>query len=547
MKQKIKEILIKFSHILFYFNILFVVFISFLFIGNLFVEKNALSFDKVFAGIIIADLLFLYLFSTTKVTKENDVEIDTLYENKIPEKGNNIKFIELQCDELYSMIYEYNCMEENFDRAIGIITMYFQALETRKKMFGKEGMNGFENAVIVGQTKNLNKDDAILFDHLKKAQKIFNVNNPVFVGGPAQYENLEKKELLSFSELYKIPLYRFPRPRYGANTPSQHFFEATGYNGMTGVFVSYDEVVGIRLSSGLSFFEKDPAFVDCLRRLNITEYFFPVDRCCAIYAELLSYLDEPIAELILHPDRNINDIYNEWYTRNFPYDNNDLENAQWIFYEKLRIGYSHHRDQIPTKPNSGRIQDTSIYKRILSEIEDSFLDEATKNNLLEKVDELKSDSTSLYNISKVFFDVGQSVGLFKNTSFMVTPEDIAGELRSELTPNMILEHTYNRIKIIDRLKKEKQSLLAQKDIIQKNKNEIEPIYEKLCRKAIDENEEIVFDIENIKTINKKYRDILSGDGNILKDPQAYITAIIKEYKYPIFNPGLLFNRRSPKN
>lgn len=479
----------------------------------------------------------------------------------------NKKILDLWKDELCYIQQEYSQSLKKIDSAIENITMYFQALETRKKIFAKEKILGFEE--YVGNTEDAH--DKEIYKWIKSVEKKFNESNPLFIGDKASYEDYDNDKLIDPYDRQDvfIPLYRLPRPHREKRSLDQIFYKTTGYK--LGFSLLDRNVIWKKLEKTARYFAKTE-FLSWLKQMNGGDEFYENhfwngvlsgarynhasdtyevnctgDLGKEIYKELCIYLDEPIASLILKPQK-VNDVYNEWVSRNFPCGDYDEQNAKRIFNEKIKIGiYNRLNKNIPQKPPSERIEDTSIYKEIYSTIEkSSLLDDSSKKDLLNKLNCISKNESSLEIISKDFFEIAQHIVFPENSIFQSIDcsAKIAEIIRVELSPYVVLEHTYKRIEAIEALKTLKNTLQAQKEGLQTELNKLSDKKDALiCSLIKDDAEEDVFlHIESLKEIKKKYIAFLSGKIKIEKDPQLAIRKILMNDKHPQFEEEFFFYR-----
>ena len=483
--------------------------------------------------------------------------------------NQNKKILDLWKDELCDIQQEYFGSLKKIDNAIDNITMYFQALETRKKIFAKEKILGFEE--YVGNTEDTREKE--IYEWVKSVEKKFSENNPLFLGDIASYEDYGINKLIDpcnrQDEL--IPLYRLPRPHIEKRSIDQIFYHTTGCK--LGFSLLDRNVIWKKLEKTAKYFAKTE-FLLWLKQMNGGDDFYENhfwngallgarynhasdtyevnytgDLGKEIYKELCIYLDEPVASLILHPQKTrVNDAYNEWLSRNFPCEDYDEQNAKRIFNEKIKIGlYNRLNRNLPQKPSSERIKETSVYKEILSTIEkSSLLDESCKKDLLNKLNYISKNDTSLEIISKEFFEIAQHIVFPKNSIFQSIDcfAKIAAIIRVELSPYVILEHSYKRIEAIEALMTLKNTLQTQKEELQTELKKLSDKKDALISSWMkyDAEEDVFFHVEGLKEIKKKYFAFLSGESKIEKDPQLAIRKILMNDRHPTFEEDFSFYR-----
>lgn len=380
------------------------------------------------------------------------------------------------------------------DKYIDDINQYQEqnrGLKLRKDIFGSENLKGLDLYArqVKEPTDPVSAKNSDISQWLRNKQETLAVDNPEFVRNiePASYETPV------FS--YESPLQNLRRP-YEPNTQasSYQFFKATGYNpSVAGVSASEGNLVGQMVERAGEYVTRDPRYENALKAIK-PEFSGDKDfnYGARIFNEMKIYEDEPIAEFIINKksfgDRNAHDTalkstFEEWLKRNYPNGVDDYDNAQRTFFEKMNIANRNYwakdgKGVIPEKYNTGRIQDSDYYRRVKETINASSLDNKQKQGLLKKLEGTAETGKTEEEIAETIADV-----LNRTSGNVSTKGNVAAEVRNAVTPNLILNSSFERVKAIREMHKARSSL-AQK--AQDLRNEIQS-----TEKSINDKESLV--------------------------------------------------------
>lgn len=372
-----------------------------------------------------------------------------------------------------------------------------RGLKLRKDIFSSENLNGLKAYArnFKEPTDPVSAKNSDVIDWMQNKQKTHLVENPEFV------ENIEAApyEVAGFD--YESPLQNMRRPSApNTQSPSYQFFEATGYNpSLAGVPAGEGENVGNMVERAGEYITRKPEYENALKAINPDisgdkEFGFGA----RIFNEMKMYEDEPIAKFVIDKksfadkpshDAALQGAFGEWIKRNYPNGVDDYDNAQRIFFEKLNIANSDYWGKrgmgvIPEKYNTGRIQDSDYYKQVKETISNSdVLDGKQKQALLNQLKTAEEKGKTEKEISGIISDVLQNAN-----GTPATEGNVAANVRKAVTPNLITNSSFERVKAIREMHKARSSLAQN---AQNLRNEMQS-----TEKAIREKE------ANVSTLKK---------------------------------------------
>lgn len=372
-----------------------------------------------------------------------------------------------------------------------------RGLKLRKDIFSSENLNGLKAYArnFKEPTDPVSAKNSDVIDWMQNKQKTHLVENPEFV------ENIEAApyEVAGFD--YESPLQNMRRPSApNTQSPSYQFFEATGYNpSLAGVPAGEGENVGNMVERAGEYITRKPEYENALKAINPDisgdkEFGFGA----RIFNEMKMYEDEPIAKFVIDKksfadkpshDAALQGAFGEWIKRNYPNGVDDYDNAQRIFFEKLNIANSDYWGKrgmgvIPEKYNTGRIQDSDYYKQVKETISNSdVLDGKQKQALLNQLKTAEEKGKTEKEISGIISDVLQNAN-----GTPATEGNVAANVRKAVTPNLITNSSFERVKAIREMHKARSSLAQN---AQNLRNEMQS-----TEKAIREKEANVSTLKN---------------------------------------------------
>lgn len=372
-----------------------------------------------------------------------------------------------------------------------------RGLKLRKDIFSSENLNGLKAYArnLKEPTDPVSAKNSDVIDWMQNKQKTHLVENPEFV------ENIEAApyEVAGFD--YESPLQNMRRPSApNTQSPSYQFFEATGYNpSLAGVPAGEGENVGNMVERAGEYITRKPEYENALNAINPDisgdkEFGFGA----RIFNEMKMYEDEPIVKFVIDKksfadksshDAALQGAFGEWIKRNYPNGVDDYDNAQRIFFEKLNIANSDYWGKrgtgvIPEKYNTGRIQDSDYYKQVKETISNSdVLDGKQKQALLNQLKTAEEKGKTEEEISGIISDVLQNAN-----GTPATEGNVAANVRKAVTPNLITNSSFERVKAIREMHKARSSLAQN---AQNLRNEMQS-----TEKAIREKEANVSTLKN---------------------------------------------------
>ena len=330
-----------------------------------------------------------------------------------------------------------------------------KAYAMRDMIFGKDNLGGLEAYArnIAEPSDNISTPTGDVIDWARMRQKNQDVNNPMY------YANVEGSPWETKFDL-NVPLQNVPRPKEtNRESASAIFSEATNYNPIIGLPSGTEGETRDMVRRAGDYIARNEDFEKALAAINVEGKKGTTDFGANIFNEMKRYEDEPIARFVVeNADGNnidLNDVYKEWLTRNYPNGVNDWKLAQDIFHEKLHIANMNYlQSRLPKSYNTGRVEDTQVFKDVTNDIKTSpVLDEKGKKALLSELNNVKGEGKSLDDVSKTIANVrNMATGNPQNEA------NVAGELRRQITPNLIKDDTFERIFNLKKVKQLKKDL-----------------------------------------------------------------------------------------
>jgi hypothetical protein len=330
-----------------------------------------------------------------------------------------------------------------------------KAYAMRDMIFGKDNLGGLEAYArnIAEPADNISTPTGDVIDWARMRQKNQDVNNPMY------YANVEGSPWETNFDL-NVPLQNVPRPKEtNRESASAIFSEATNYNPIIGLPSGTEGETRDMVRRAGEYIARNEDYEKALAAINVEGKKGTTDFGANIFNEIKRYEDEPIARFVVESaDGNnidLNDVYKEWLARNYPNGVNDWKLAQDIFHEKLHIANTNYlQSRLPKSYNTGRVEDTQVFKDVTNDIKTStVLDEKGKKKLLSELNKVKGEGNSLDDVSKTIANVrNMATGNPQNEA------NVAGELRRQITPNLIKDDTFERIFNLKKVKQLKKDL-----------------------------------------------------------------------------------------
>lgn len=417
--------------------------------------------------------------------------------NSLEDIGNRIDAENKAIRSLEKQQVKQEALKEKYIDEINQRQEQNRGLKLRKDIFSPENLTGLKAYArnLKEPTDPISASNKDVVNWMRNKQDTFVQENPEFV------RNIEAApyEVSGFD--YESPLQNMRRPSApNTQSPSYQFFEATGYNpSLAGTPVGQGENVGNMVERAGEFITRKPEYENALNAINPDisgdkEFGFGA----RIFNEMKMYEDEPIAKFVIDKksfsdkpshDAALQGAFVEWIKRNYPNGVDDYDNAQRIFFEKLNIANSDYWGKrgtgvIPEKYNTGRIQDSDYYKQVKETISNSdVLDGKQKQALLNHLKTAEEKGKTEEEISGIISDVLQNAN-----GTPATEGNVAANVRKAVTPNLITNSSFERVKAIREMHKARSSL-AQK--AQNLRNEMQS-----TEKAIREKEANVSTLKN---------------------------------------------------
>ena len=342
---------------------------------------------------------------------------------------------------------------EDVERQLGNIEEANKAYALRDQIFCRENLSGLEAYArnIAEPTDEISAKTSDVIDWARMRQKNQDVNNPMY------YENVEGSPWENKFDL-NVPLQNVPRPKATNNqSPSAIFSEATNYNPIIGLPSGTEGETRDMVRRAGEYIARNKDYENALAAMQVKGQKGTTDFGANIFAEMKRYEDEPIARFVVDGGDNaaLQKTYEDWIVRNYPNGVPDWNLARDIFNEKLHIANTNYlQSRIPTAYNTGRVEDTKVFKDVVNDINNSpVLDAKGKKRLLSELKDVKGEGKSLDEVSATIASVRN-----RATGNPQTEANVAGELRKEITPNLVMQETFDRINSQKEMNKWKKSL-----------------------------------------------------------------------------------------
>ena len=342
---------------------------------------------------------------------------------------------------------------EAIDKQLADIEENAMALAMRDQIFGRENLSGLSAYArnIAEPTDEISAKTSDVIDWARMRQKNQDVNNPMY------YANVEGSPWENKFDL-NVPLQNVPRPKAtNDQSPSAIFSEATNYNPIIGLPSGTEGETRDMVRRAGEYIARNEDYEKALAAMQVKGQKGTTDYGANIFAEMKRYEDEPIARFVVDGGDNaaLQKAYEDWIVRNYPNGVPDWGLARDIFNEKLHIANTNYlQSRIPTAYNTGRVEDTKVFKDVVNDINNSpVLDAKGKKRLLSELKDVKGEGKSIDEVSATIASVRN-----RATGNPQTEANVAGELRKEITPNLVMQETFDRINSQKEMNKWKKSL-----------------------------------------------------------------------------------------
>lgn len=342
---------------------------------------------------------------------------------------------------------------EAIDKQLADIEENARAMAMRDQIFGRENLSGLVAYVrnIAEPTDEISAKTSDVIDWARMRQKNQDVNNPMY------YANVEGSPWENKFDL-NVPLQNVPRPKATNNqSPSAIFSEATNYNPIIGLPSGTEGETRDMVRRAGEYIARNEDYEKALAAMQVKGQKGTTDFGANIFAEMKRYEDEPIARFVVDGGDNaaLQKTFEDWIVRNYPNGVPDWDLARDIFNEKLHIANTNYlQSRVPTAYNTGRVEDTKVFKDVVNDINNSpVLDSKGKKRLLSELKDVKGEGKSLDEVSATIASVRN-----RATGNPQTEANVAGELRKEITPNLVMQETFDRINSQKEMNKWKKSL-----------------------------------------------------------------------------------------
>lgn len=342
---------------------------------------------------------------------------------------------------------------EAIDKQLADIGENARAMAMRDQIFGRENLSGLEAYArnIAEPTDEISAKTSDVIDWARMRQKNQDVNNPMY------YANVEGSPWENKFDL-NVPLQNVPRPKAtNDQSPSAIFSEATNYNPIIGLPSGTEGETRDMVRRAGEYIARNEDYEKALAAMQVKGQKGTTDFGANVFAEMKRYEDEPIARFVVDGGDNaaLQKTYEDWIVRNYPNGVPDWDLARDIFNEKLHIANTNYlQSRVPTAYNTGRVEDTKVFKDVVNDINNSpVLDAKGKKRLLSELKDVKGEGKSLDEVSATIASVRN-----RATGNPQTEANVAGELRKEITPNLVMQETFDRINSQKEMNKWKKSL-----------------------------------------------------------------------------------------
>ena len=342
---------------------------------------------------------------------------------------------------------------EEVDKELEELGDVAKAMAMREQIFGRENLSGLESYArnLAEPTDEISAKTRDVIDWARMRQKNQDVNNPMY------YANVDGSPWENKFDL-ETPLQNTPRPKAtNTESPSAIFSEATNYNPIIGLPSGTEGETRDMVRRAGEYIARNEDYENALAAMGVKGQKGTTDFGANVFAEIKRYEDEPIARFVVDGGDNaaLQDVYKEWIVRNYPNGVPDWDLARDIFNEKLHIANTNYlQSRVPTAYNTGRVEDTKVFKDVVNDINNSpVLDAKGKKRLLSELKDVKGEGKSLDEVSATIASVRN-----RATGNPQTEANVAGELRKEITPNLVMQETFDRINSQKEMNKWKKSL-----------------------------------------------------------------------------------------
>lgn len=370
-------------------------------------------------------------------------------------KGLNEQISELKKKNLSTDAYAREL--EGVQNELNKYEVVKQAKNLRSELFGAENMRGLQSYVdrFSGQ-KPLDVQSATPMERYNWAsQRQLNekMNSPLVYANtdPYAYE-------VGCATPLESPLQNLRRPNVDMESPRAIFETATTYSP---IGIADAPIMNDRLTAAVNYFMSNPKNREILENLGIkdTKDFAKSEIGKQIYSEMINYLDEPIAKLVLSGNKNpkvLKATKQLWLNRNFP--NGVTSDAENIFNEKLAIAKSGYR---PSELPRGKIEDTQVYKDT-KDIVNTYGDD----KMMKRLESVKEPNKTLKDVSSTIASIRNQL-----TGDVNTLANVSGELRKQMSPNVVLGGTFESVGKMTEAQKMAMKLFAKQKDLQKKISE----------------------------------------------------------------------------
>ena len=418
------------------------------------------------------------------------------------EDENVLKGLNEQISELKKKNLSTDAYARELEGVQNELDQYVQAQKAkdlRGEIFGAENMSGLQSYVdrFSGQ-KPLDIQSATpmeRYDWASQRQLNEKMNSPLVYANadPYAYE-------VGGATPLESPLQNLRRPNVDTESPRAIFETATTYSP---IGIADTPVMQERLTAAVNYFMSNPQYREALENMGIknTQDFAKSEIGKQIYSEMINYLDEPIAKLAMTGERNpevISAAYKEWAARNYP--NGITGDAQNVFNEKLNIAKSGYR---PNEYPTGKIENTQVYKDT-KDIVKTYGDD----KMMERLESVKEPNKTLEDVSRTIASIRNQL-----TGDVRTGANFAGELRTQMTPNVVLGGTFESVGKMTEAQKMAQNLFAKQMDLQKKISEAPTI--KALNEAKTKELQNQIDLKKAQTQAKIDAEKANLDDNLL--------------------------------
>lgn len=329
---------------------------------------------------------------------------------------------------------------EQIERDIEETENVLKAIKTREQMFGGENIGGFR-----GYAQNFRQPmDKLSTPSEEIAQQALNIQKTHTVDNPVFYANVEGSPYEVGFNL-ESPLQNTPRASITPyETLQGDFMQSTLYNPATGIPLGAESETRQALANTADYFARNEDYTNALRKfgIDLADESKRVEQGSNIFGEFNAYLDEPIAEAVIKKadDNALNAYYDVWKTRNFPNGVKDEKSARQLFDDKFKMAQVNYREQkTPTEFSKGLVENTDTYKNVKKRVSNIGGERGKK--LLSELNKAIEEGKTIDEISGIISSVSEKAGGVNRSA-----ANYAADLRSELSPNVVLQRSFDRAK-----------------------------------------------------------------------------------------------------